>query len=198
MVKSLNELRLAVHLGHFVPCSDIHPHSCSVYAASKFVSCFRMGLMFYGAVHLIPLIAMKSEKAVKKPRGVFRRYITDVITSSLFIASYVALFWYFLCKSKNYRRKIDKWNIIIASLLSTLSIFFEPAHRRTELGLYLFPRFLEQVYLYLKRGGYISPIDNSECVIVAISIAIIMMSYKSDGKVNSIYLDLLKKFLGEY
>ena len=134
---------MAVNRGEFVPCSDIHASTCLTYALKKFVYCFRMGVLFYGGVHLIPLIAMRSEKLIKKPKDVLKTYMRDVLTSSLFIASYVALFWYFLCLSKNLRKKIDRYNIIIASLFSTLSIFFEPAHRRTELALYLFPRFLE-------------------------------------------------------
>ena len=119
-----------------------------------------------------------------------------MITSSLFVASYVALFWYFMCISKNCRHRTDKYNIIIASAISSLAILFEPSKRRTELALYLFPRFLESIWMYLKRNNYVKPIVNGEIIIIAISLGIIMSCYKMDEKLDSRYLNIFKKFLG--
>ena len=41
---------------------------------------------------------------------------------------------------------MDRWNVLIAILVATFAILFEPASRRNELALYLIPKFLEAVW----------------------------------------------------
>ena len=41
---------------------------------------------------------------------------------------------------------MDRWNVLIAALVATFGILFEPASRRNELALYLIPKCLEAVW----------------------------------------------------
>jgi hypothetical protein len=48
----------------------------------------------------------------------------------LFIALYVALCKYFLCKFKNIRGKVDGWNPSLAASFASVALFLESESRR--------------------------------------------------------------------
>ena len=128
------------------------------------------------------------------PQGVIRRMLFQVLRSALFWAAYVGLFRYMLCFFKNYRRKIDRWNVIMAAFISTFAIFFEPSSRRTELALYMIPRFLEAIFMFLHQRGLIRSFEYGEVVFFALAMGIIMYFYHDDSKhMDSTYLRLFKR-----
>ena len=121
----------------------------------------------------------------------------NIIKSSLFISCYVAVFWYFCCRFRNWRHRTDKWNVILASFLCSFAVLFEPAHRRTELALYMFPRFLESLFLFLEKRGYIKSIANGEVLVFAVALGIIMYCYQNEERnIKSTYLSMFKKYWG--
>lgn len=93
------------------------------------------------------------------------------------MSTYIAAFRYFICFFKNKRHTIDRWNIILSAFICTFAIFWEPSHRRTELTLYLFPRFLEAVWVFLEKRGIVKSLPNGEILIYAIAMGIIMYCY---------------------
>ena len=82
-----------------------------------------------------------------------------------------------LCVSKNSRRKIDRWNMIIASFVCGFAVLFEPASRRSELAFYMVPRALESLYNMLAKRGYVNHVKNAEILVFAFSMALIMYCY---------------------
>ena len=70
----------------------------------------------------------------------------NTLQSVLFISTYTTVIRYLLCFLKNMRGKMDRWNVLIAALVATFAILFEPASRRNDLALYLIPKFLEAVW----------------------------------------------------
>ena len=76
----------------------------------------------------------------------FKTFVKNVIRSSLFLASFVAIFRFMTCHTKNLRGKVDRWNIIISSVVCAMSVFFEPASRRSEIAMYLVPRAMESFW----------------------------------------------------
>lgn len=90
---------------------------------------------------------------------------------------YVAIFRYLTCFFKNTRRKVDRWNVILAAFICTFAILWEPSHRRTELTLYLFPRFLEAVWIFLEKREIVKSLPYGEVFIFAIAMGIIMYCY---------------------
>jgi hypothetical protein len=113
------------------------------------------------------------------------------------MSTYVAAFRYLLCFFKNRRHKIDKWNVILASFICTFAVLFEPSHRRTELALYLFPRFLEALWAFLEKRGYVKSIPNGEVFLFAIAMGVIMYCYQNEEKnIKSTYLSMFKRFWG--
>ena len=70
----------------------------------------------------------------------------NTLQSVLFISTYTTVVRYLLCFLKNARGKMDRWNVLIAAVVATFGILFEPASRRNELALYLIPKCLEAVW----------------------------------------------------
>ena len=121
----------------------------------------------------------------------------NVLRSCLFMSFYIAIFRYLTCFFKNYRRKIDRLNIILAGFICTFAILFEPAHRRTELALYLIPRFLEASWAFLEKRGFVASIQYGEVLIFAFAMGIIMYCYQNEEKsIKSTYLSMFKRFWG--
>ena len=186
-----------VYRGEYVPCSVIHDHSCEWNALKKFLMVFNMAYKFYIPIHVLPALIFKRQKLTKEPLKILRSAIKNIIKSSLFISVYVSSFWYFICFFKNKRFKTDKWNIIFASFICSFAVLFEPANRRTELALYMFPRFLESLFLFMEKRGYVKSIPNGEVLVFAIAMGIIMYCYQNEEKnIKSTYLSMFKKYWG--
>ena len=130
-----------------------------------------------------------------RPLTVLKQTFGIVLRSSLFWATYVAIFRYSLCFFKNKRRKIDRWNVILAAFVCTFAIFFEPSHRRTELALYMIPRFLEATFLFLHKHHLVLSVEYGEVLLFSVAMGIIMFFYQNEDKnINSTYLSLFKRF----
>ena len=116
----------------------------------------------------------------------------------MFIAVYVAVFRYLLCKTKNFRHKVDRWNVIIASFICGFAILFEPATRRSELTMYLVPRALESMYNYYVQKGMARHYRYAEVLIFAFCMSLIMYCYETTPEnIKPAYHSLLKRFFGE-
>ena len=87
---------------------------------------------------------------------------------------------YLTCFFKNYRHKNDRWNATLASFFCTFAILWEPPHRRLELTLYLFPRFIDALWTFLEKRGLIKSLPNGEVLIFAIAMGIIMFCYQTE------------------
>lgn len=198
MVKEISEeLALAVINGKFLECKDIHNDSCTYHAVEKFFLVFRTAVKFYLPIHVIPLICFKIKKLREQPLPTLKGLLKNIFMSCLFMSSYIALFRFFLCFNKNVRGKIDIWNVIIAGLISTFGIIFEPSGRRAELALYILPKSLEALWKWLLKRDLVKPIKHGEVLLFAIGMGIIMHCYQADEKnVKPTYLSIIKKFFG--
>ena len=178
MVKELEQYWLdKVYRGEFIPCRVIHDNSCELFALKKWWVVCSMALKFYTPIHLLPALIFKRKRLITEPMKTIKSVIKNIIKSSLFLSVYVSIFWYCACKFKNIRRKTDRWNIIGASFICSFAILFEPASRRTELALYMFPRFLESLFLFLEKRGYVKSIANGEVLVFALAMGVIMFCY---------------------
>jgi len=85
----------------------------------------------------------------------------------------------------------------MAGFICTFAILFEPSHRRTELALYLIPRFLEAFWTFLEKRGFVQSVQYGEVFIFALAMGIIMYCYQNEEKsIKSTYLSMFKRFWG--
>ena len=187
-----------VYRGEFVPCSVVHDHSCEMNALKKWVIVFTMAYKFYIPIHVLPTLIFKRNQIFQKPIEILKKCLKNIIMSSMFISVYVSSFWYFCCVFRNKRLKTDKWNVIMAAFICSFAVLFEPANRRTELALYMFPRFLESAFLFLEKRGYLKSVPNGEVLVFASALSVIMYSYQNEERnIKSTYLSMFKKYWGK-
>ena len=149
MVKELSqELLDHVYKGGFLHCKHIHDHSCEWTGLLKFFQIFNKAYKFYIPLHCIPVLLFKRSRLRQEPKKVVTGTLRNIIMSSAFLATYVAVFRYLLCFFKNTRGKVDRWNPIGACFSCGFAVIFEPESRRNELALYLIPGALEALWNY--------------------------------------------------
>ena len=199
MAKPLSdEMLRKIYNEEWVPCSAFHDKSCEWDACRKFMVAFNMAYKFYIPIHGLPTLIYKRKRLTKEPLKITKDFVYKVFCSSLFIACYISSFWYMMCRFKNWRRRTDKINVVISATLCTFAIFWETKSRRTELALYIFPRFLESLFLFLVKHGYLRTIKNGEVLIFAVAMSIIMYVYQNEPRnIKSSYLSMFKRFFGD-
>ena len=112
--------------GAFIPCKYQHAGSCERDAFIKFVTVFKMALKLYIPIHGLPTLIFKRRRFRTEPMKITYNLVKNIFKSSLFLSLYVSVFWYFTCVFKNLRRKVDHWNIVMASIICSFACFLEP------------------------------------------------------------------------
>jgi hypothetical protein len=69
------------------------------------------------------------------------------------------------------------WNPAIAAFISGFTVSLEPEGRRSEIALFIMPRFLETLWNWLKRRRYVKPIPGGELLVFAFAMGIINYFY---------------------
>ena len=112
-----------------------------------------------------------------RPIKVLKNLVINIIRSSMFMAVFVAVFRFMMCHSKNYRQKMDRWNVVISCLTCSIAILFEPASRRSEIAMYLVPRALESLWKLQVISGRVKNLKYGEELVFALSMALLMFCY---------------------
>ena len=82
------------------------------------------------------------------------------------MSTYIAILKYTLCKSKNFRGKIDELNATSGAFFGAWAVLFESESRRVEIALFIMTRFFETLWNYLKHRGYVTPIWSGEVSLI--------------------------------
>ena len=124
--------------------------------------------------------------------------IKNIIRSTLFLSIYVATFRFMLCHTKNFRGKMDRYNVLMSCFVCSFAIFFEPQSRRSEIAMYLVPRALESLWNMQVKKGRVVNLKFGEELVFALSMALLMYCYQNKPEViKPSYHSLMKKFFGE-
>lgn len=116
------------------------------------------------------------------------------IKSVAFIALYVALCKYFLCKLKNLRGKMDGWNPALAASWATIALVLEPESRRQEITLFLVPKFLETAFRLLRKRGLARNVPGWELLVFGLAMGILNIFYQHEVNIliNYVYIIYIK------
>ena len=94
-----------------------------------------------------------------------------------------------LCKVKNIRGKVDGtfiiviysgWNPAIGAFFAGFSIAWEEESRRSEIALFIMPRFFETLWNFLKRRNLVKPLPGGELIVFALAMGIINYFYQME------------------
>jgi hypothetical protein len=138
-----------------LPCDVVHMGcgpSCEYHAVSRFVRSWRWSMLTY-----LPL-ALVLQLRKKPSRHSLGRALVSASRSSVFLATYITLFYYGVClartrvgpfvvgKDIKARQKLDSGICVgTGCVLCGWSILFETVSRRKDMGLFVAPRALSTV-----------------------------------------------------
>ena len=96
------------------------------------------------------------------------------------MSGYVAVLKWWQCKSKHIFGKFTIFGPSVGAFLASFVCFVEPESRRNEICLFVWPRFLETFWSYLKHRNYMRPIWGGENIVFALAMAIIVYYYHKE------------------
>ena len=199
MVKEISaELAEHVYNGGFIACKHIHDNSCEWTALIKLWTIFNKAYKFYIPLHVVPVLLFKRHRLRQEPTKTIKQTVKNIMMSSLFLSTYVAVFRYLLCVFKNARGKVDRWNLVGAAFFCGFAVIFENEPRRNELALYLLPRAFEALWNYGVKQGKLRNHKNGEVLVFAICMSFIMYCYQNAQEhIKPAYLSMFRKFWGD-
>lgn len=153
-----------------LPCELVHGDvgvggSCHGNAAVRLAHAFVAAASMYTPVHFVPILLTRPHLLLR-PQHVLRT-VLGAMRSSLFLSSFVSLFFYTVCFTRTLvlARALpfvhfDYWDgpygdILLGCLMCGSSIWIEQGKRRGEMALYVLPRALKASlpHSWLRRGG---------------------------------------------
>ena len=184
--------------GGFFHCKDLHEHTWEWDAFKRFFIVFKNSLKFYVPIHLIPVIIFKLKRLKKEPGRVIYGFLKNVFRSCMFLATYMTILKYGLCLFKNISGQNRPLNVILAGLWTFPGMYWEADGRRTEMGLYFLSPFIEGMWKWFAKRGYVTAVKYGDVYIFAVTMAIIMYCYQMEPTaIKNTYLSLCKKLWGE-
>ena len=86
---------------------------------------------------------------------------------------------------------------MVPSFICIFAILAEPSSRRTELALFLIPKFLEAFWMFLEKRGLVRVVPHWEIIVFCFAMGIIMYFYQNEEKsIKPTILNMLKSFWG--
>ena len=173
----------------FLPCShSMHPGSCHLTAADDFKNCFVLYTRIYLVLYSIPLLVFKIKHLRTNPRKTLRRYVKNVLNSSLFFAIDSTTVKYMLCLLRNWNRgtpPAPTFIPFVAGFVGGLSVILERPSRQLELLYYSIAQVLYVVWklLCIKKPLRLHQFPAGSVVLYSVSLMVIMYSYAHEKEV---------------
>jgi len=198
MVKLLSEdvIRHALDTG-WLSCEDLHDHGCLQAAFLRFLLISSKIYKYYIPFHLIPFLLFKLKRLKKQPAKTVLMALLHYVKSIVFMAGYNTILKWWLCKNTHIFGKMTSTGPSFGAFLSAWSCFLEPEGRRTEICLFILPRFLETLWNYLIHRKLAKPIWGGENLLFGVAMGTIVYYYsKMDKAIKPSYNGVLKRFMG--
>lgn len=185
-----------------ITCNLIHPdRSCLNRILWILYANFRMVFPMYFSLHLVPPLLFRFKKSLDHLNGTLLRALKNACQSSTFMSTYVFIFQIILCIQRNLMEAgliKNEWRMAFwwMGFVSAGSVLIEKKERRAELALYMLPRAGVAFYRGLVAKGWAKNIPNGEFLMMAVSMGVIMKTFRKDEKMlSSIVARILRQFL---
>lgn len=135
---------------------------------------------------------------MNRPLKVIKSLLKNIIRSALFMGCFVGSMRFTLCHVKNYRGKMDRWNVLAASIVCSFSLLIEPTSRMSEIAMFVLPRVIESLWKLQVRAGRVKNLKYGSELVFAFSMAVLMYCYENQPQmIKPNYRSLLRQFFGE-
>ena len=171
-------------------CHHFHDHDCRIPQILKMVNVFKQTARLYFLSHLIPLLLFKRKALKKAPLRTILKLILGWLRSMAFICHY-GLFCRKVWCGIIQGNKINMPKFWMYSAISSAGILYEAPGRRSEICMYVVPRWLESLPIFLGKRKLLPNIPMAANLIFAIAIAWITTVYFSDEGAIKSHMHLL-------
>lgn len=135
-----------------VCCSYYHDNACYIAAIQKIAVMARSGWKIYAIIHFTTFILFKSRKLHKKPLKKIAKALYGLFKSLAFSATYGYWITWSLCYVTKFNKgRLTGWNSTIMAFCAVPSLYCEALGRRNEIVMYLVPRTLESLKIFLEK-----------------------------------------------
>ncbi|XP_065648120.1 transmembrane protein 135 isoform X2 [Hydra vulgaris] len=168
--------------------------SCVNSTIELFYDCFKYSLKLY-----TPLYAASAVLSGKRLEYFKKKFIRDVLQSSLFLGSSGGFMIFCFCVC---RKLFGCFNILSVGFLPGIisaycAILIERKSRRGALAVYMLNQAMETCFNMLKSSGYARDLPFGEVFLFAGSLSITMYLFRSNNLPDGIIKDILQKVLSE-
>lgn len=133
-----------------------------------------------------------------RPQKILKSLLKNIVRSALFVGVFVASMRFTICHIKNYRGKMDRWNLLAASFVCSFALLIEPKSRMSEITMFVLPRVLESIWTLQVRAGRVKSLKYGQELVFSVCMAVLMYCYENNSAmIKPSYRSLLKKFFGE-
>jgi len=159
-----------------VPCSVLHPSndSCVMFSVNVLESTVQKSWLMYLSLNAFSYIILGFGRFMRNPINCTFRGLLSSARSTFFLAVFVAAYQAVICCQRKVVSKDHKSIYWFAGLISSAAIFIEKKARREELGLYVFPRAIDSIWL----AADIKALPKAETFIYALSMGVLVYFYE--------------------
>jgi len=182
----------------FIDCKHIHDGTCLMDNMKRWARTLKSVSGYYIPFHVIPLLLFKRKQLRKNPVATLKHALVGYIKSLIFMASYVSTVTLTVCILRNLFKTLHPAVQMTAGATAAFQILWEAPSRRDEITLFIFPRFLEVVWNFLKKRKYVKDVQAGQNMMFALAMsAIVYFFHKQPDSLKKSYFSIFKQVLGE-
>lgn len=141
----------SVHAPPSVSCAHLHPNHCLIEDTLSTCRKINNAYKLYALIHLVPHLLFKKDRFSKK--ALLKVLVAILRTYGWFFA-YLFMSRMVYCYTKQFFGAFRAVPGLAMVQLAGFSIFFEPPHRRSEMGLYFLSKLAESIPAVATKRKY--------------------------------------------
>ena len=187
----------ALQDGFYATCEHLHDNSCEAHNLVKVINIMKASSKMYFLVHLIPVLIFKRKQLRKQPVHTIAKMLFGWIKSVSFVCIYALISRIGYCKLTN-DHKFNRNIFIVLITIAQAGIFLEARGRAMEIAMYVTPKYLETLPVFLGKMHLWPNIPLGINLITALSFGILANCYFTESQCIKSYLrTVLRGILGK-
>mmetsp|Transcript_13029 Transcript_13029/g.24247 ORF Transcript_13029/g.24247 Transcript_13029/m.24247 type:complete len:200 (+) Transcript_13029:42-641(+) len=191
--------RMKYMTGQYVDCALLHPgDTCIPNALVSMIKVFARCTKTYATLYGMQMVLLHYKKIWSDPKHSLFRLLKSICRSCLFISVYSAQGRLILCYFKEILHRYGPTEQLLASFLTSATVYIESPERRLSITKYLLPRALETLWNIWVGNGWVRSIPSADVMLFALAMGILMMMKGNDSEyMDKSYISSLRWIYGD-